>query len=144
MSDMPEFGMQPEDVYRLAKQLAAAEAREAALLAVIRDVHAQHADDLCWMDVDRIFAAAGLPVPDRSVGDKDAMHANCRRFIDTLCTGGKWRSYAELEASEAALRAALERYGRHQPDCMYREHHRDKCDCGYHAVLDAARRAGGG
>ncbi len=67
------------------------------LLRIICNVHSQHADDLCWMDIDRIFAAAGLPVPDRSVGDKEAMLGNCRRFIDTMCQNGKWKSYAELE-----------------------------------------------
>ena len=83
-------------------------AREVAnLLNVIEDVHKQHGDDLCWMDIDRIFAAAGLPVPDRKVGDKDAMRRNCHRFIDTMCSGGEWKSYAELEAENERLRRAL-------------------------------------
>lgn len=64
---------------------------------VVRDVHDQHGDDLCWMDIDRIFAAAGLSVPDRKVGDKVAMLTNCERFINVMCSGGKWRSYAEME-----------------------------------------------
>lgn len=85
------------------------------LLKTIREVHAQHADDLCWMDVDRIFVAAGLSVPDRRVGDKEAMKANCARFIDTMCQGGQWRSYAELEAENARLRDAL-RAARLVPD----------------------------
>ena len=75
-----------------------------ALLAVIRDVHTQHADDLCWLDIDRIFLAAGLPVPDRTVGDKCAMLKNCERFIQTMCAGGKWQSYAELEAERDEYR----------------------------------------
>lgn len=78
-----------------------------ALLAVIRDVHSQHADDLCWMDIDRIFAAAGLPVPDRRVGGKAAMLKNCERFIDGLCQGGGWKSYRELEAQVADLESQL-------------------------------------
>lgn len=73
------------------------------LLRVVREVHAERVDDLCWMDIDRIFAAAGLPVPDRSVGDKAAMLSNCSRFIDTMCQGGRWRSYRELEGSVAEL-----------------------------------------
>lgn len=77
------------------------------LLAVIRDVHSQHADDLCWMDIDRIFAAAGLPVPDRRVGNKELMKANCHRFIDTMCAGGKWKSYAQLERELTSLRKAF-------------------------------------
>jgi hypothetical protein len=69
----------------------------------IRQVHSQRADDLCWMDVDKIFVAAGLPVPDRRVGDKEAMLKNCRRYIDTMCQGGGWPTYAELEAKVKLL-----------------------------------------
>ena len=83
------------------------------LLAVIREVHGQYADDLCWMDIDKIFAAAGLPVPDRRVGDKAAMLANCSRFIEAMCQGGKWPSYKELESERdrlAAENAELRKY----------------------------------
>lgn len=70
------------------------------LLAVIKRVHAAHADDICWMPqytVDPIFEAAGLPVPVRTVGDPEAMLRNCRRFVREACVaGGGWRSYAEL------------------------------------------------
>ena len=82
------------------------------LLAVIREVHGQYADDLCWMDIDKIFFAAGLPVPDRSVGDKAAMLSNCKRFIEAMCQDGKWQSYKELESERdrlAAENAALRR-----------------------------------
>jgi hypothetical protein len=76
-----------------------------AILTIIRNVHAQHDDDLCWMpaDVNKIFVAAGLPPQDLHVGDKDAMRRNCERHVDALCSGGKWRSYSELES---ALHAA--------------------------------------
>jgi hypothetical protein len=67
------------------------------LMAVIKDVHSQYADDVCWMDIDKIFEAAGLPVPDRRVGDKEAMKRNCAVFVDTMCQGGAWKSYRELE-----------------------------------------------
>ena len=77
------------------------------LLGVIRDVHSQHADDLCWMDIDRIFVAAGLPVPDRRVGDQHAMLDNCHRFVWTMCQGGGWKSYRELEAKIADLEDQL-------------------------------------
>lgn len=97
-----------------AQRRAAAEAarlagENARLMAAITDVHGQRGDDLCWMDTDRIFAAAGLPVPDRRVGDKNAMLANCARYVETMCAGGGWRSYAELEADNERLRAALRR-----------------------------------
>lgn len=77
------------------------------LLEVVKAVHAEHADDVCWMDIDRIFKAAGLPVPDRRVGDKLKMAGNCIRFIDTMCQGGKWVSYAALENERNILRELL-------------------------------------
>lgn len=82
------------------------------LIDVIREVHSQHADDLCWMpaDVNRIFAAAGLPPQDLRVGDTEAMLANCQRYVACLQKGGSWKSYAELEAENARLRKALESY----------------------------------
>lgn len=81
------------------------------LMAVIREVHSQQADDVCWMDIDRIFAAAGLPVPDRTVGDKVAMLANCKRFIDTMCCGGHWHSFAELRSDLAAANERIRTMG---------------------------------
>lgn len=51
------------------------------------------------MDIDLIFKAAGLCVPDRKVGDKEAMKANCARYIDTMCGGGDWPTYQELTAA---------------------------------------------
>jgi hypothetical protein len=72
-----------------------------SLMAVIRTVHRQRGDDTCWMDIDHIFAAAGLPVPDRKVGDKFAMIRNCGRFIETMCADGQWLSYADLEKALA-------------------------------------------
>lgn len=77
------------------------------LIDVIKEVHTAHGDDLCWMDIDRIFIAAGLPVPDRKVGCKTAMRQNCDRFIDTMCSGGEWKSYAELEKENEELRARI-------------------------------------
>jgi hypothetical protein len=78
-----------------------------SLLRVIKKVHSQRGDDLCWMDIDLIFVAAGLPVPRRQVGDKEAMKANCVRFIDTMCAGGDWPSYADLEEQLAQARTDL-------------------------------------
>lgn len=80
------------------------------LLDVILDVHSQRGDDVCWMDIDRIFLAAGLTVPDRAVGDKTAMKRNCDRFIDTMCSGGPWTSYAQLESLVIRLVLVARRY----------------------------------
>ena len=88
---------------RLKNDLEKTTAMLEHVIGVIADVHKQRADDLCWMDVDKIFAAAGLPVPDRRVGDKAAMLANCGRFIETMCAGGGWKSYAELEGERGRL-----------------------------------------
>jgi hypothetical protein len=78
----------------------------ANLLKVIQEVHAERGDDVCWMDIDKIFVAAGLTVPDRRVGDKEAMLKNCKLFIDNMCAGGKWKSYLELERELAEVKAA--------------------------------------
>ena len=77
------------------------------LLNTIRIVQQQHADDLCWMDIDLIFQAAGLPILDRKVGDKFCMLKNCTRYIDTMCKGGTWKSYEELEQENKILRKDL-------------------------------------
>lgn len=95
-------------VGNLREQLAHYEDRFIALRDVIFDVHEQHGDDLCFMSIDRIFAAVGLPVPDRKVGDKAAMLANCRRYIDVMCQGGQWKSYAELEEENIRLQGRLD------------------------------------
>lgn len=80
----------------------------APLRAAIAAHHAQKADDRCIEDDDRLYAAAGLPPCDRRVGDKEAMLANCARFIARRCEGGGWPSYVELEAQIAQLRGALD------------------------------------
>jgi hypothetical protein len=75
--------------------IARAERAEAA----IRKHHDRHADDLCWMDDNELYAAIGLPPREPTVGDPAAMLANCQRYIAQRCKpGGDWKSYAELEA----------------------------------------------
>jgi hypothetical protein len=94
---------------QLRQRATDAEAERDKLLTAIKSVHAEHADDLCWMpaDVNRIFAAAGLPPQDLRVGDTEAMRRNCDRYIACLQSGGPWKSYAELEAERDKLREAL-------------------------------------
>lgn len=77
------------------------------LLGVINQIHSQKGDDHCWMDIDLIFKAVGLPVPDRKVGDKEAMKANCCRYIDTMCAGGEWPTYQELLDENKRLKEEL-------------------------------------
>lgn len=69
--------------------------------------HSQVADDRCWMDVAAVYAAAGLPLPDRRVGDKFEMIKNCVRFVEAHCEGGGWASYQELRQRHAALSEAV-------------------------------------
>jgi hypothetical protein len=81
-------------------------AENAKLRAAITKHHGQKADDRCFLDDTELYAAAGLPPADRRVGDKDAMLANCARFIQHRCeSGGPWKSYAELEAERDKLQA---------------------------------------
>lgn len=59
----------------------------------------QKADDRCYLDDFELYAILGDGVePDNHVGDKSLMMANCYRFIEKRCEGGKWQSYIELEA----------------------------------------------
>lgn len=96
--------------------LEKAEAEVERLRAAIVRHHSQKADDLCWMDDNELYAAAGLPPRDNTVGDPEAMLANCKRYIAQRCqNGGPWKSYAELEAEverlrteNAALRQSIE------------------------------------
>lgn len=97
------------------------------LMDVIRKVHLQFADDTCWMDIDKIFAAAGLPVPDRRVGNKEEMKVNCARFIDTMCKGGEWPSYVEIETELISLRKAYKQLNlSHESMCEYNEKLKNK------------------
>lgn len=94
------------------------------LLSVIKRIHVLHSkgtDDTCWMDLDIVFQAAGLPVPERPVGCKEAMYRNCKRFIDVKCSGGTWKSYEELETEIVRLRNFVLAFREAE---FIREHHR--------------------
>lgn len=68
------------------------------LFRAIKKHYSQRGDDLCWKDHDELYAAAGLPPKDHTVGNKFEMLKNCVRYIDQTCKeGGQWRTYAELE-----------------------------------------------
>lgn len=69
------------------------------LRQAIETHRAQKADDRCIDDDDVLYAALGDGIKcDRRVGSKEEMLKNCARFIDRRCEGGKWSTYAELEA----------------------------------------------
>ena len=77
-------------------------------LAIVHH-RSQKADDRCIEDDDRLYAALGDGIKcDRRVGSKKAMLANCARFIDRRCEGGKWPSYVELESEIERLRAVVQ------------------------------------
>lgn len=68
----------------------------------------QKADDLCWMDDNKLYEVMGLPPRDNTVGDPCAMLENCKRYIEQRCQGGgPWKSYADLEKENNKLRTAL-------------------------------------
>lgn len=91
--------------------------RYTRVMDAILDAHKQIGDDTCWMDIDKIFIAAGLPVPDRTVGDKKAMKANCDRYIELLCKGGGWKTYQELEQQCSRYKDALLEIVKHSVCC---------------------------
>lgn len=78
------------------------------LKVAIRKHRDQKADDRCWMDDVALYETLGDGVIlDNHVGDKDAMLANCSRFIANRCSGGIWKSYAELEAENDELHSLV-------------------------------------
>lgn len=83
--------------------------RAQRLEAAIREHHEQKADDRCWLDDHKLYAAAGLPPADYSIESPSAMLKNCERFVELRMCGreGAWKSYAELEAENTRLRADL-------------------------------------
>jgi len=94
--------------HMLAQRVAQLVGERDRLRAAIVTHRSQKADDRCIEDDDRLYAVLGDGVPcDRRVGDKLAMLRNCARFIDRRCEGGRWPSYADLEAVSDKLRAAL-------------------------------------
>lgn len=90
-------------------ELLGAVAEVERLREAIATHRAQKADDRCIEDDDRLYAALHDGVPcDRRVGSKDAMLANCARFIERRCEGGGWPSYVDLEAEVVRLRGIIE------------------------------------
>lgn len=72
--------------------------------------HAQVGDDNCWMDITKVYEAAGLPPKDKSVGNPAAMLLNCEHYLNHVCTGGgPWISYRELLEENRRLKKQLER-----------------------------------
>lgn len=95
----------------LRSDLAAVTSERDRLEAAIREHHAQKADDRCWLDDVKLYAAAGLPPADVTIESPSAMLSNCERYIELRMCGkeGAWKSYAELEADLAATRGLLRR-----------------------------------
>jgi hypothetical protein len=109
-------------------------ARVDELMSAIKKHHDQKADDRCFMDDDVLYSVAGLIPVDRRVGDKEAMLANCKRFLEQRCEAGGWRPYTELEKEIEELKAENKslkwkinhqteednwncKHGKHPPDC---------------------------
>lgn len=83
--------------------------REIALRKAIEEHRDQKADDRCWLDDLKLYAAAGLHVADNTISDPAAMLENCKRFIACRMARGEWATYQELEARIKELTEALDR-----------------------------------
>jgi hypothetical protein len=112
LKDFPDFSLREEirsqiirnaaETFQLTQQLSA---RVEVLENAIKTHRSQKADDRCIEDDDALYAALGDGVKcDRRVGDKEAMLANCKRFIERRCEGGWWPSYVQLEEALACAR----------------------------------------
>jgi len=93
----------------MTHRLADTRAEKDRLLEAVKDHHQQKADDRCWMDDNKLYAAAGLPVADVTIESCSAMLKNCERFVELrmLSKEGSWKSYAELESDLAEAVGAL-------------------------------------
>ena len=93
-----------ESADELIRALAYYRTEHDRVRAAIVEMHGQPADDKCWQDASKVYAACGLPDPDRRVGSKAEMLKNCERYVNQQCEeGGPWKSYAELESENARL-----------------------------------------
>lgn len=101
-------GLPPEyRTWELVRRMAVELRR---LRKAIREHRDQKADDRCWLDDQKLYAVLGDgDLGDNRVGDKEAMLANCRRFLGQRTAGGGWVSYRELEAEVQRLQAENER-----------------------------------
>ena len=94
-------------------------------IEAVLEHYSQKADDLCWLDDNKLYDAFDLPPRYPEIGDPDAMLKNCQRFISQRClAGGNWKSYAELEQEiknwEAAYSSLLSANAEHW-DTMKRQ-----------------------
>jgi hypothetical protein len=79
------------------------------VLSAIKYHHGQKGGDRCFLDINRIYTAAGLPPGDFKVGNKFEMAKECLNFIDKDCiNGGFWTSNAELTETIVRLRTDLD------------------------------------
>ncbi len=100
-------GSEHQAAIRLAIE---AQAEVKRLRAAFEEWHSQHGDDLCHVDDDLLCERFDMPPRDNRVGDKEAMLANCKRFVEHRCDGGgPWVSYAELEAERDRLQGDVRR-----------------------------------
>ena len=76
----------------------------------IRKHRDQKADDRCVFDDEELYSVLNEPIPcDRRVGSKEEMLKNCKRFIETRCEQGGWKTYQELEQENKELKLEVKR-----------------------------------
>lgn len=97
-----------------------AKSKVEVLEEAIRTHRRQKADDRCIEDDDRLYEILGDGIKcDRRVGSKFAMANNCMRFIENRCQGGRWATYAQLEAALAKILAVATWAGPHNAQEMF-------------------------
>jgi hypothetical protein len=112
---------------------AVAEARRRG--RAVEELHAVRADDLCWLDIVKLYEEFGLPVPDNSVGSQQEMLKNCERYIRCMTTeGGNWPTYRELAGALGETLQALNSV--HLRSWEHSEEQEERC-----AVCRTVRRA---
>lgn len=90
------------------EQIVNLEHRVKELEEAIRKHRDQKSDDRCWMDDQELYKVLkDGNLGDNRVGDKSQMLKNCERYLDQRCSGGGWKTYAELEEENVKLNERL-------------------------------------
>lgn len=83
--------------------------RMTVLEQAIREHRAQKADDRCWEDDQKLYAALGDgDLGDNTTCDPCVMLENCKKFILHRMEGGSWPSYQQLQQEVTLLKAQVQ------------------------------------
>lgn len=118
MSDIDELitiGEEPipfrnfDSVFPIIKRLVPFLKRAKKLEVAIKEHRAQQLDDRCWLDDQKLYAV----LEDGDLGDNrtppmEEMLKNCKRYLETRCQPGPWKTYQQLEAELANAKKEIE------------------------------------